>query len=174
MDMLYVRRTRLFIGMICMALISLVMLMQECSWSAEIQSEKDTTGTIASQKVSDNQALKERGSKVIVFYFHGNVRCSTCKRIERLTVEAVTETFGDELKNGLLELTIVNVEKPENNHFIKEYQLYTRSVIASEVKDGTEKRWKNLHKVWELVRNEEAFKHYIQKEIAGYLQGLSS
>lgn len=174
MDMLYVRRTRLFIGMVCMALISLVMPMQECSWSAETQSEKDTTGTIASQKVSDNQALKERGSKVIVFYFHGNVRCSTCKRIEHLTVEAVTETFGDELKNGLLELNIVNVEKPEHNHFIKAYQLYTRSVIVSDVINGSEKRWKNLHKVWELVRNEEAFKHYIQKEINAYLNEILS
>ena len=168
------RSARITLALVCMALISLVMLMQEYSWSAETQSEKDTTGTIASQEVSDNQALKEKDSKVIVFYFHGNVRCSTCKRIERLTVEAVTETFGDELKNGLLELNVVNVEKPENNHFIKEYQLYTRSVIVSEVTDGTEQRWENLNKVWELVRNEEAFKHYIQKEIAGYLQGLPS
>ena len=157
-----------------MALLSLVMLIQEYSWSSETQSKKDTQGTITTQTVSDNQTLKEKGSKVIVFYFHGNVRCSTCKRIERLTVETVTETFSDELENGLLELKIVNVEKPGNSHFIKKYQLYTRSVIISDVIKGSEKRWKNLHKVWELVRNEEAFKHYIQKEINAYLKEILS
>ena len=170
----FFRSARISLTLVCMALLSLVMLIQEYSWSSETQSKKDTQGTITTQTVSDNQTLKEKGSKVIVFYFHGNVRCSTCKRIERLTVETVTETFGKELKNGLLELKIVNVEKPENNHFIKEYRLYTRSVIISDVINGSEKRWKNLHKLWELVLNEEAFKYYIQQEIAGYLHRLPS
>lgn len=170
----YIKNIKPSLGKVCIAIIALVMLAQGYAQGAERLIKNDTEHYILAKQEKGDKTPGKEDRKVIVFYFHGNFRCSTCKRIERLTVEAVTETFGDELKNGLLELNVVNVEKPENNHFIKEYQLYTRSVIVSEVTDGTEQRWENLNKVWELVRNEEAFKHYIQKEIAGYLQGLPS
>ena len=108
--------------------------------------------------------------KIVVYYFHGNSRCASCMAIEQYTREAVEEAFAKELKSNALELRVINVETPENAHFIQDYQLYTRSVIVSEVTGGKEARWKNLQRVWELLRDEQAFKDYVQMEVFDYLE----
>ncbi|MFB0532102.1 MAG: nitrophenyl compound nitroreductase subunit ArsF family protein [Desulfatiglandales bacterium] len=170
----YIKHNRLAIGIVCMAIISFVMLTQECSWSAEPSLKINADKHNSEKKVKDNQTPDKKDHKVIVFYFHGNVRCFTCKRIEQLTKEAVKEEFGEEMKNGAVEMKAINVEEPKNNHFIRDYRLYTRSVIVSDLKHGKQERWKNLLRVWELARNDEAFKRYVQKEVKVYLEGKES
>lgn len=117
---------------------------------------------------------KQDAVKVIVYYFHGTSRCPSCLTIEELTREAVIEAFDKDLKNGLVEWKPINVEEPEHRHFIKDYQLYTKSVIVSKIIEGKEQRWKNLPKVWELLHQEKAFKDYVKKEIADYLKDKQS
>ncbi len=168
----YVKGNRFARGLLYMAVISLVALKLEPScWSAETSLRSSPEKYMSRKKVTDVQTSDKEDHNVIVFYFHGNVRCFTCKRIERLTKEAVEEEFAQEMKNGIVELKVINVEEPQNNHFIRDYQLYTRSVIISDVIQGKEKRWKNLLRVWELVRNDEAFKRYVQKGVREYLEG---
>ncbi|GAK54466.1 hypothetical protein U14_05751 [Candidatus Moduliflexus flocculans] len=106
-----------------------------------------------------------------VYYFHGTARCPSCKTIEELTNFAIVNGFKKELESGVLEFNAINVETPENQHFIKDYQLYTKSVIVSEVIDGKERRWKNLEKVWQLLMQEKAFTMYVQQEVSAYLEG---
>lgn len=112
--------------------------------------------------------------KIIVYYFHGTNRCQSCMAIERFTRESVEANFAKELKSGEVEFRSINVEETGNNHYVKDYKLYTRSVIISDVVQGKEKRWKNLQKVWELIRQENEFKTYVKKETIAYLQGKSS
>lgn len=107
--------------------------------------------------------------KVVAYYFHGNVRCATCKKIEALTKEAIEKGYSTNLNSGDLEWRVVNVDQPENKHFIKDYQLYTRSVVLSDLHKGEQTQWKNLDKVWTLVRNNDQFVSYIQNEVANYL-----
>jgi thiol-disulfide isomerase/thioredoxin len=112
--------------------------------------------------------------KIVVYYFHTTYRCQSCTTIEMYTDEAIKEAFAVELKSGVLAWQPVNVEKPETQHFIQDYKLYTKSVIVSEVVDGKEQRWKNLAKVWELLQNEKTFKDYVKQEIAAYLKEQDS
>jgi len=169
-----IKNNKFAVGILCMATISFVMLTRESSWSTETSSKNSSSKYVSAKKVKNNQRYDKKDHKVIVFYFYGNVRCYTCKRIERLTKEAVKEGFGEEMKNGVVEMKAVNVQEPRNNHFIKDYRLYTKSVIVSDLKQGKEERWKNLQRVWELVRNDEAFKKYVQKEVKEYLEGKQS
>jgi MFS superfamily sulfate permease-like transporter len=169
-----IKNNKFAVGILCMAIISFVMLTRESSWSTETSSKNSSGKYVSAKKVKNNQRSDKKDHKVIVFYFHGNLRCFTCNRIERLTKEAVEEAFGDEMKKGLLELNVLNVQEPRNNHFIKDYRLYTKSVIVSDILKGKEARWKNLQRVWELVRKDKAFKGYVQKEVEEYLQGKQS
>lgn len=98
-------------------------------------------------------------------YFHGSVRCPTCQKIEALSSEAIQQNYASELKSGALIWRAVNIEEPDNRHFIKDYQLYTRSLIIVEVKDGKEIRWKNLEKIWNYVGDEGKFIDYVTSEI---------
>ena len=77
--------------------------------------------------------------------------------------------FPDELKNGTLELRIVNYEKPENRHFIKDYKLVTKSLILVNLVDGKQTEWTNLKLVWQLYKNEESFFNYVHQEVHKYL-----
>jgi len=90
--------------------------------------------------------------------------------IEKLTVETIRESFPEELENGRVKLSVVNTDDPGNEHFIKDYGLYSQSVILSEVKGGREVNWKNLIRVWELLRNEIAFKGYVREEVKAFLE----
>jgi len=119
--------------------------------------------------VSTNNSAEAKDHKVVVYYFHGNKRCHTCKRIEQLTREAVENFFNDEMSTGLVELKVINVDEPENKQFVKKYELFTKSVIVSDTQSGREKQWKNLQRIWELVHNDQAFKEYIRDEIKAYL-----
>jgi hypothetical protein len=121
---------------------------------------------------SSDTALQGRETTdhvVRVLYFHSNVRCYSCKKIESLTREAMDEGFGREIAGGIIEVATLNVEDPKNKHYIEDYQLYTKSVIVSDVSGQKETRWKNLTKVWELLGDEKAFKSYIQEEVKKYL-----
>ncbi len=108
--------------------------------------------------------------KIIAYYFHGNARCPTCHKMEQYTKEAIEETFKEELANGRLVFKEVNVEEKENEHFVNDYQLYTKALIISGVKNGKEIQHKNLTKIWEYVRDKNKFFNYVKTEINNYLK----
>lgn len=107
--------------------------------------------------------------KVIAYYFHGNFRCETCRRIEAYAREAVEDAFADELANGTLEWRVVNVEERGNGHYVDDFQLVTRSLVL--VAPGSEgpNAWKNLQEVWSLVRDKQAFQQYVRDEVLAFL-----
>jgi hypothetical protein len=102
-------------------------------------------------------------------YFHNTFRCPTCRRIEALSAEAIHQNFSTELKNKTLIWRVINLDEPQNKHYIADYQLYTKSLVIAEVKDGKEIRWKNLDKVWNLVRDQKAFEGYVASEIRTWM-----
>lgn len=101
--------------------------------------------------LSFGQAKAEQS--ITAYYFHSNVRCSTCRNIERMSKEAVATIPNVKFKE-------INTDEPENKHYLADYGLYTKSVVLV---DSTGK-WKNLDKIWDLVRTEPEFKAYIIQE----------
>ena len=114
-------------------------------------------------------SAQSQSHKVVAYYFHTNTRCSTCRKIEAYSHEAIEEGFKTELKDGTLELRVVNYEEPENRHYIKDYKLVTKSLILVNLVDGKQTEWRNLKLVWELTKNKEAFLNYVRGEVRGYL-----
>ncbi len=106
----------------------------------------------------------------VATYFHGTVRCPTCRKLEEYSKEAVQAFFKDEIASGRLQFKTVNVDEKGNAHYTDDYKLYTKSLILSQVKDGKELRWKNLDKIWEYVRDKKQFIGYVQKEVSDFLK----
>jgi hypothetical protein len=115
-------------------------------------------------------APKPQANKIIAYYFHTTYRCPTCRRIEAYSKEAIDFGFARELADGRLEFRLVNVEKPENQHFAQDYKLFTKSLVLVRMKDGKQVEWTNLSRVWELTGEYEAFIRYVQQEIRAYLE----
>jgi hypothetical protein len=114
---------------------------------------------------------KQTQQKTIVYYFHGTYRCPSCNLIENLTKQAVESGFKAELADGRVELKVINIETAGNEHFEKDYKLYTKSVIFSNIKDGKEDSWKNLDQIWTLLRDQSKFIEYIQTELTACVKG---
>jgi len=109
------------------------------------------------------------GRQVIVYYFHGDVRCPTCHKLENYAKESVDTYFGDKVAAGELVWQPVNVDKPENGHYVKDYELVTKSIILSEVVDGVESNWKNLDKIWNLVGDKDVYVEYIREGVSAFI-----
>jgi len=124
------------------------------------------------KSANDNQALKETGNKIIVYYFHGNARCTSCYRIEEWSYQAITEKFPKEIQEGKLEWRLANVEDADNQHFVKDFSLHTKSIVLVQIKDGKQVKWKNLEKVWDYLRDKDRFTNYVDEETNEFLKGI--
>jgi hypothetical protein len=124
----------------------------------------------AKEVPADSQ--KKDAFTIEAYYFHGDFRCANCLTIEQFSREAIEKYFPNQLKNGKLAFTVVNIDQSENQHFIKDYQLYTRSLIIAEFKNGKQVKWTNLAKVWDYIRDRDAFHTYVKTEIEKALKGM--
>ena len=110
------------------------------------------------------------GLQIYVYYFHGNKRCATCRSIEAYAREAIEAGFAEELKSGLMEWRTVNVDEPGGGRYVDMFKLTTRAVVLEEMRGDTQVRWKNLDRVWGLVKDKPAFVTYVQQETRAFLK----
>lgn len=97
-------------------------------------------------------------SKYTLYYFYGNIRCTTCRNFERMTTELAP--------NLPVVFKTVNTDEAGNEHYMTDYRLYTKSVVIIDDKGN----YKNLDKIWELGRNEDKFKAYITDEVGAFIK----
>ncbi|GAG17664.1 unnamed protein product, partial [marine sediment metagenome] len=126
--------------------------------------------TTYDRKTDSVKPLSPSADVDIVYYFMTSARCPSCMKIEAFTKEAVQNNFTDYLKDGRIEWHIVQVDKPENRHFIKDYQLYTKSVVLVKIRNGEEVNWKNLERVWQLLYDKNDFQAYISQEVKSFIE----
>ncbi len=119
------------------------------------------------------ERVREGDTRIIAYYFHGNARCKTCLSIELYALEAIETGFPEALKSGEIEFLTVNLDIPENEHFIDDFQLAARTIVLERIVDGKRRDYLNLHRVWELVRNKEAYVAYVQDETGKFMNGES-
>lgn len=115
---------------------------------------------------------KPAPDRVVVYYFHTTQRCATCRRIEEWSGLALRSAFADDLADSSLVFVPVNTDEKANQHFLKDYQLYTKSLIVSDTKDGAQLGWENLQKVWEFAGSQEKFFAYVQGEVRKHLAAV--
>jgi hypothetical protein len=148
------RRSLLVVTFILMAGVLSVAVLVRNNGSGRAQAAS-TTGTSSGA----------RNSKVVAYYFHGNTRCYTCRKIEGLSHDVVTSNFDPQLKSGQLEWQSVNVEQPGNEHLFDDYKLVSWSLVLVTYRDGKQTGYTNLTDVWTLVNNEPAFRSYVKNGI---------
>jgi hypothetical protein len=133
-------------------------------------SSKATKPVIAAPSSGSPDTAEEIQHRVIVYYFHGTARCTTCRAIEQYAHDALVTGFSGELQSETLEWHSINVEEPDNQHFIDDYELVMRSVVLADMVGEDQIRWKNLDRIWDLVGNRDAFITYVQAETRAYLE----
>lgn len=107
---------------------------------------------------------------VVAYYLHGEQRCKTCLHIESSAEKTLRGSFRQEMQAGRLAWRTANFDKPENEHFVKDFGLVTSSVVLVEMAGNRVVRFKVLDKVWQYARDDHAFEAYVQRETAAFLK----
>ena len=85
-------------------------------------------------------AKSNEKDRVEVIYFHGKQRCATCMAIEKNAKEVVNTLFANELKNGTVVFTTVDISTPEGEKIADKYEVTWSSLFVNKWKDGKESR----------------------------------
>ena len=112
---------------------------------------------------------REKG-QLVLYYFHGDMRCTTCHNLEAYAKEALERYFADELASEDIVWSVVNVDRAENRHYVGDYELVSKAVVLSWVVNGKEIRWKNLDQIWQKVNDKEDYLEYIRQGVEEFLE----
>ena len=115
-------------------------------------------------------AKKEKDTIVIAYYFHRTIRCPACLTIEANAGRIIKENFSQQIANGSLIWTPINLDDPGGEEFSKKFDVSVSTLILSKMKDNNHTEYKKLEKVWRLIADKEGFSKYITEEIIEYLQ----
>jgi hypothetical protein len=148
-------------------LVLLVLLM--CT---SVCAKGDTSRVVPDTTLTEQttEADHPAADQIVVTYFHGNRRCATCRKLEAYSREAIETGFQEELADSTLIWRTVNYDEEANKHFIEDYQLFTKALILSRLRDGEEVEFVNLDKIWELVRDREAFLTYVKTKTVEFMK----
>lgn len=117
------------------------------------------------------EAASAVANGLVVYYFHGNMRCPTCRSIESQARETVQADFASEMDGGEIVWKILNYEKPAGEPLGKKFEVIQPVVVVARMKGGEIAEWKRLDRVWALVGDKLVFREYLRAQIAGMLGG---
>jgi len=148
----------------------------EASFVSEPPSTTDTAtaagpGSEANESdagVSTTQPVTSRTCVIDAIYFHNTSRCVTCLKIERDAKAAIEAQFPDQLADGRLRWSVVNME--EQRQYIERYGLVMPTLILARSVGDEPRDWVALDETWALVRNETRFSIYIGDSVGAFLE----
>lgn len=108
--------------------------------------------------------------QIVAYYFHGDMRCTTCRKIEAYSEEAINQGFVEELASNQLHWRVVNTDQKDNKHFVNDFELVTKSVVLVEYEDDKVVRFENLNKIWQLVGDKDDFTKYVRDETQKFIE----
>ena len=129
----------------------------------ELRALRKQGGISAASSASSQPEAVDNG--LLVYYFHSNTRCPTCRAIESQAEETVQTHFASQLSSGEMAWKIVNYEQPAAKPLVTKFAIEMPVVVLARMKDGQVKDWKRLDKVWALVGDKPAFIKYVREEI---------
>ncbi|TWU30519.1 nitrophenyl compound nitroreductase subunit ArsF family protein [Bythopirellula polymerisocia] len=125
------------------------------------EADKSSSASMATNTTGD---APPPANGIVVYYFHGETRCPTCRNIEAYAHEAIQSGFSKELDSESISWQVVNYEMPDNTHFATDYEVVSSTVVLVRFSQGKQTDWRNLMRVWELVGDKEAFVGYVQSQ----------
>lgn len=124
-------------------------------------------GGIATADGTKNRPSPEE--RLVVYYFHGNVRCPTCEAIEAQSLAVVENDFAEELESGELAWKVLNYEDPASAELAAEFDVHMANVVLVRMSGEKQLNWRRLDKVWALVGDKPEFAKFVRDEIGEML-----
>jgi len=99
--------------------------------------------TQSSHKINKEQLKSEitqdSNLKLQIYYFHTTHRCPTCNSIEDNIKQVLESYFKNEIEQGIINFSVLNVEDAENRGLVEKYQAVSAALHLISIQDGVEK-----------------------------------
>ena len=144
--------------------------------SSQNNVELNSVLSIDSNKVSSSiqeSSPNEKNiiKKVLIYNFHLTNRCSSCIAIEEATTKTLNTYFAEELRKGLIERKILNVDENENASIAEKYQAFGSALFVTQVVNETETTTDLTGDGFKYARSkEEKFVIILKEKITEYLK----
>jgi hypothetical protein len=110
------------------------------------------------------------GSRLVVYYFHGNTRCPTCRAVESQTHEVVRTSFAAELASEAVAWKPMNYEEPSGAGLGQQFDVVSFAVVLAKMQGDVLTQWKRLDRAGALVGDKSRFADYVREEIKQLLR----
>lgn len=111
---------------------------------------------------------------LIVYYFHSNTRCPTCRSIEAQARQIVETDYAAPLAEGKVVWKTLNYEQPANAELAKKFDIQVPVVVLARVEQGKIAEWDRLDQVWALVGDPPAYEQYVRGELSRMFGAVAS
>lgn len=139
--------------------------------SASLSPSDSTAEAVPAARQGQDSSAADR---VVVTYFHRTFRCEMCLAFEADSEEALRTSFPDELADGRLVWSALNLDDEENAHYEDEYGLTDLSLVVALERAGHVVDWRSLPDIWGLVDDKQAFVSYVSYEVGKSLKELAA
>ena len=129
----------------------------------ELEAIRSSGGIVTSQPATGQDQSLHDG--LIVYYFHSNTRCPTCRAIESQARETVQTDFAEQLDRGAIVWKTINYEESTTSELAAKFEIQMPVVVLARKKEGQIEGWNRLDEVWGLVGDKPAFAEYLRHEI---------
>jgi hypothetical protein len=154
--------TKTLFSMVLLGFVAISVVFAVRKVAPEASSNQEQTAAsnevgIAASPVGLKAKLAE--SKFSAVYFHAPHRCTTCRKIESFSHEALTP----EIEAGNIAWQIADYTADDNASLVDQFKVFTSTVVLVEVQDGNVVRWKNLEEVWNHTSDQADFTAFINQ-----------
>ncbi len=66
---------------------------------------------------------------ILVYYFHGSIRCHTCVSVDEDTHQYIKDLFPVKLDKGNIIFKSINIDENESPDLIEKYQIYGQTLL---------------------------------------------
>jgi hypothetical protein len=134
--------------------------------SLAVQQGTAPNAHVSTASIQSAPSLKLR---VVIYYFHPTLRCTSCLLAESLAHQVVREQWKDAVDQGVLQWRLANIDLPENQSLTRLFEVDSSAVVVASVRDGKPVRWEKISKVWEHVQQPDTYGELIHQQITKLL-----
>ncbi|UCG38262.1 MAG: hypothetical protein JSV00_08710 [bacterium] len=110
-------------------------------------------------------------NQIVIYYFHRKFRCQACGPLEETLRAMVQGRYEQQFRTGVLAMCVINLDEPENRHFLDDFRLLSNSLVIAEKRKGVVQRFTNLEAIWDITEGTEAIAGFLHREVSRYLPG---
>lgn len=118
-------------------------------------------------KNSENE-IPLPADKIIIIHFHATQQCVSCIAVGDLTLKTLETNFAAELNSGKITYQDINVELPENQALVNQYQARGAALFLNVISENKDHIMEDVT-VWRLINDEEQFITYFTGKLNKFL-----